>query len=333
VKKISDEPLNLNNLEILLYSLRFVFNIKENDNNFYYNLLKEKSNEFIKQNYIPGSFQIINEFIRSYLDLKIKFKDRADVGYYICKNCGFLYEVKTCTFPTEITKCINGHKIGGNDHVCYKKDLRVFYDEADYIRLKEMWMFPEHQPWLNSFEPLMNLQEFKDKYVDKKIQIEKGIPKDYESKFFENLDFVRKMDIITFRLLNFILYSFLMGSYILKGISEEEIKSYYIGEYKHNIFAIIKKNWELLELSLKEKGIENVPIFMNMIFNKIIEMINNVDQIRTKEKLISFENEVNEYIMKIISKKENVEKITQDYKILNKELKKANPLSIIEIIK
>ena len=333
VKKISDEPLNLNNLEILLYSLRFVFNIKENDNNFYYNLLKEKSNEFIKQNYIPGSFQIINEFIRSYLDLKIKFKDRTDVGYYICKNCGFLYEVKTCTFPTEITKCINGHKIGGNDHVCYKKDLRVFYDEADYIRLKEMWMFPEHQPWLNSFEPLMNLQEFKDKYVDKKIQIEKGIPKDYESKFFENLDFVRKMDIITFRLLNFILYSFLMGSYILKGISEEEIKSYYIGEYKHNIFAIIKKNWELLELSLKEKGIENVPIFMNMIFNKIIEMINNVDKIRTKEKLISFENEVNEYIMKIISKKENVEKITQDYKILNQELKKANPLSIIEIIK
>jgi hypothetical protein len=65
--KIPEKPLTPNDLEILLYSLRFVFNINENDNNFYYNLLKENSStsEFIKNNYIPGSFQLINEYYNS----------------------------------------------------------------------------------------------------------------------------------------------------------------------------------------------------------------------------------------------------------------------------
>ena len=106
--------------------MRFIFNTKENDNNFYYNLLKPKTKEFIIKNYIPGSSQETNEFIRSYDILKDKLKLRLDIGYYICKDCGFLYEVEGCTFPMIKFKCINGHDIGGIDHVCYKKDIRVF---------------------------------------------------------------------------------------------------------------------------------------------------------------------------------------------------------------
>ena len=142
----------------------------------------------------------------------------------------------------------------------------------------------------------------------------------YESQFFENLDLIRGLNIVTFRLLNFVLYSFLLGGYILQNLSKEEIQDYLIIGYTPDLFSVIRKNWELLDISLKEKGIENVQIFLNMIFDKIIEMINNLDFVDTKEKLQDFENNVNKYITDIISEKEIVEKINNSYKSINNEL-------------
>jgi hypothetical protein len=61
VKKISENPLKQEEFEILLYSFRFVFNIlSKNGNNFYKSLLKKNASQFIKDNYIPGSFPFIN---------------------------------------------------------------------------------------------------------------------------------------------------------------------------------------------------------------------------------------------------------------------------------
>ena len=330
----SNDIVSQTDLEILLYSLRFVFNTKENDNKFYYNLLKPKASEYINNNFIPGSFQIISEFIKTYKILDEKLKLRIDMGYYVCKDCGFLYEVEPCTFPMETFKCLNGHICGGEDHVSAKKDIRVFYDKDDYEYLKVKWLdfSPENKPWFDSFEPIMNLKEFKEKYVDKNMPtLEKGIIKNYESRNFESLEFVRNMDIITFRLLNFILYSFIFSSYILKNFSDEEITDYLIKE--QNLFWIIKKNWELLGISLREKGIENVPIFINIIFDDIMEKVNNLDTVDTIEKLNNFENDINNYIMNIISKKENMEQIVSQYKLINKELNNLNPYSLKEIIK
>ena len=332
--KISPQPLTQKDLEILLYSLRFVFNTKENNNNFYNNLLKPNVTEYINNNYIPGSFQYISEYYRSYFALEDKLKQRLKIGYYICKDCGFLYEIEDCTFPMEEFNCVNGHIIGGDDHICSKKDLRVFYDQAEYNLLKETWPFPEMNDWFNSFEPIIGLDEFKEKYVNKNIpKIEKGIIKNYESKNFENLDFVRDINIITFRVLNIILYSYLLGSNIIKSLSNEDTQNYIIQGYDPNLFSVIKKNWELLFIPLKEKGIENIQVFMNMIFDKVIEMINNLDSVDSIEKLNAFENQVNEYIINIISNKENVEKLNQDYISLNKELINSSPYSIKEIIK
>ena len=48
------------------------------------------------------------------------------MGYYICKDCGFLYEVRPCTLPTATHYCSNGHIIGGTSHNCYKQDIRIF---------------------------------------------------------------------------------------------------------------------------------------------------------------------------------------------------------------
>jgi len=65
-----------------------------------------------------------------------------------------------------------------------------------------------------------------------------------------------------------------MGSYILENITQNEARDYLVENlFPHNLFGIIKKNWELLDISLKQKGVENIQVFMNMIIGKISEFI------------------------------------------------------------
>ena len=251
VKKISDKQLSQDDFEILLYSLRFIFNSQLNDTKCFYNeILKKNSYNFIQNNFIPGSFPLVNEYLKSYNILKEVLEKKINMGYYICCNCGFLYEVKPCTFPTATNTCPNGHIIGGNDHYCSKRDIRVFLtkNEADNCRAS---------PYANSFV-VNTLEEFKVNYVDRNIiRPAKGIIKDYEYNEFERNDDIREINIITFRMLNFILYSFILGSYILDNINQNEVNNYLVENlFPHTLFGIIKKNWELLDIALKKLGVE-----------------------------------------------------------------------------
>ena len=332
VKKISDQDLTQNDFEILLYSLRFILNTQINNNNcFYNNILKKQTSNFINNNFIPGSFPLINEYLKSYNILDEKLKQRLNMGYYICKDCGFLYEVKPCTYPMATDKCPKGHVIGGNDHVCSKKDIRVFYEQVDITNFTNYWH--SYPNWYNSFVAT-TLKDFKTNYVDKnKIKPQKGIIKDFEINEFEKKLPVRDINIISFRLLNFILYSFLIGSYILNNLSKEEAKNYLVENlFPHTLFGIVKKNWEYLNIYLKEIGFENVQTFMNMIYDNIIKLINNLKSVDTVEKLYSFEKEVDKYIMDLISKKENIEKMNKEYQKMNNELLSFDPQSIKEIV-
>ena len=75
---------------------------------------------------------------------------------------------------------------------------------------------------------------------------------EYRLKDFDRKDCGRNINIITFWLLNFILYSFLLGSYILDYLSKEQMQKFLYG----NIFPfeIIKNGWTLLDKYLKEVG-------------------------------------------------------------------------------
>ena len=317
--------------EILLYSLRFIFNSQINSQKCFYNdILKKNTANFISNNYVPGSFPLANEFLKSYNILKEKLEKRLDMGYYICKDCGFLYEVKPCTFTMAEDSCSKNHVIGGKNHMCSKKDIRVFLDKNDYDKLCNYWRHPD---WVGSFV-FSTINDFKTNYVDKNVpKPSKGIIKDYEINDFERNSDIRDINIITFRLLNFILYSYLLGSYILDNLSKEEMKLYLVENlFPVSLFGIVKKNWELLDIALKEKGVENIQTFMNMIFQKMNEFICNLQSVDTVDKLSLFEKQVNDYIMGILSSKENIDKINNDYKAINNELLSFNSNSMKEII-
>ena len=332
--KISEEDLKQKEFEILLYSFRFVLNTQTNlINNFYNNIIKVDAYKFIQNNYIPGSFPILDEFTKSYYILEQNLKlNNNKLGYYICYKCGYLYEIDFCTFPNFLFKCPNNHDIGGKNHQCIKKDIRVFYNKQEENKLREMWF--DCQEWFYSFISI-TLEEFKEKYVDnknKQNQI-KGIIKDYSINYFEKSLKVRNMNAITFRILNFILYSYLLVSYILNNLKKKEAKNLLVENlFPHSLFGIVKKNWELLNNSLNNLGIENIQYFINMIFDKIIDIINDLKSVSTLEELNNFEKTVDEYITGIINDKENINRINEEYKKINNELINCNKYSIKEII-
>ena len=332
-KKISDNPLTQNEFEILLYSLRFIFNIQINNEQCFFNeILKKNAANFIDNNYIPGAFPLVSEYLKSYNILKEKLKLRLYMGYFICCDCGFLYEIPPCFFPMSQTTCPNGHIIGGRDNIFAKKDIRVFNEQIDLQTFYNHWG-GSRRDWLDSFIST-TLVDFKANYVDKHIiKPKKGIINNYEISEFEKRSSIRGINIITFRIINFILYSYLLGSYILNNLNKNEVQNYLIENlFPHTLFGILKKNWELLNIYLKEIGIDNIQIFLNIIFDKLIEFIKNLKSVDTEDKLLNFEKEVDKYIMSLISKKEDIIKIKEVYENLNNELNTFEAKSIIEII-
>ena len=330
IKKISDDKLNQEDFEILLYVLRIIFNTQMNkSNNFYNNILKPHTSKFIADNYIPGSFPYMNEYIKSYNFLLTKFPPKELMGYYICKDCGYSYEIRPCTFPVHTYQCPNGHTIGGVNHILSKKDLRIFYDQNDL----NGFCNGRNQSYINSFNG-MTLADFKKNYVDKHLlHKEKGILENFEIEDFKKNDPVRELNNLTYRFLNLILYSYLLGSYILQHLSVEEMRKYLVDNlFPHSLFGIIKKDWEILNAGLKEVGFENINIFMNTKFNEILNLINNLETVNTSEKLDKFEKSVDKFIIDIINNKDNNEKLNNDYKQLNNKLLNFNPQSIKEII-
>ena len=176
------------------------------DNNFYNQILKPNTSDFISKNYIPGSFPFINEFVKAYNFLADKFPMKELMGYYVCKDCGFAYEIRPCTFPVHTFHCPNGHTIGGTNHILYKKDFRVFYDQADI----DNFCRNRSREYINAFQAI-TISDFKKNYVDKYIMSkDKGILENFTIEDFEKKGVVRGMKNITYRFLNFILYSYLL---------------------------------------------------------------------------------------------------------------------------
>ena len=323
VQKISDKPLTQEEFEILLYSFRFIFNIQtSNKNGFYKNILKKNSFQYINNNFIPGAFPAINEFIKSYNTLEELFTRIENIGYYICKDCGFLYFVQNCTLPMVQDHCPNGHIIGGQNHECYKRDIRVFPNAQ--VR---------DNAYKNDSLVPVTLEEFKNNYVDRLMpQRGKGIIQGYRNIDYIQKKYLTNLNVITYRILNFILYSFILFSYILNNIKQKEVQTYLVENlFPHTLFGVIKEGWRLLNESLREIGIESAKIFFNMTFAKIIELMNNLDNVVTLEKLERFEKEINDFILGQIQHNK-VKEINEEYQRLNRELLNLNPNNIKEVI-
>ena len=123
----------------------------------------------------------------------------------------------------------------------------------------------------------------------------KSIDKDI---FEKSSNKIREMSEISYRLLNFILYSFIFYSNIEGFIKDKNMSKYEVKTM--TCFDILENNWKFLEQSLNYKNYK-IEIFLNIIFKSIIEKLNKAENFINKQDEINFEKEIDEIVNKALS--------------------------------
>ena len=336
-KENNDNNLTQQQFEIFMHAFRFVLlSSKNNNNNFYFNLLSQQCKDYINNNYIIGTLPFNNIFLKSYYSLNVLLRSPTPIatGYYIC-TCGQYYTLGDCTCPKYIFDCYNKQcklKISGTGHKLLGPEAgqthhwRVILEEKD----KNVTYWSQKEIAAGKI-PCIFLDEYKKRYVDKYItQQPKGIKKEEAEDFIERKDSIRTLDELSFRLLNYILYSHLFFSNILGNISDEDMKLYTHGDF--TCFRMIEKNWEMIEAILNEKGINNIKSFMNIIFDKFAELMSAIDDMSTIEKRQNFETLIRNYIEELIKNKNEYKVIEDNYNDDNEKIKGTDPQSLVEIL-
>ena len=310
--KDSDEK-KLKKIKILYYSLLFVFSIlhsskiKGNSSNnefFYKNLISKNIISFLENNYIPGNFQFSNRKIRSYYYIKeLLTKNPLKEGIYLC-SCGFYYTLDKSTFPTKKFECPVCHlKLGGKDYnlVMREGHVRVFLDNETR---KQIITARYSDKYMKS----ILLEEYERDIKEKKKEMIKGIP--IKDLVIQDLDLkdekVRKMNDITYRFMNFVLYSFIFYANVKEMINNNHMKNY---TFKNvTCFDIIENNWQKMQELLDKIPVE---LFINLIFDDIIEKLNSCPKFNTKEEAINFEEEINNIVLEKIKNKNLIDNFKQ----------------------
>lgn len=314
-----------NLLEILLYGFRFCIqslcsenNIINNNNNcqnkkeekfFYKSLFSEDYIESLNNTYIPGIdipeylHLVTLETIIDHLNTK---PDRH--GCYVC-SCGYYYDIDPCGFPTKnrTFDCpVCGLKIGWGPKpvkageethgmVIRPGHLRIFKDQkAKKYQMRVFDEVDENIPNMilddyikNVIEPIRNKNNFGLAHLSK--------------NFFEKKNKkIRNLTQIGYRLLSYIFYCHLFYSYQIGNISENNLKDYLVENM--SLIDIIETNWNLLKEALKEKCINNIQIFLNLIFDDISVLMKNCKLFYTPEEREKFEDEIEKIILKYIEK-------------------------------
>ena len=137
-----------------------------------------------------------------------------------------------------------GYKLHGM--VLRKGHIRIFKNK-EKMEI-ELWRFGE----IKYNFPNMTLDEYQKKVINPiRNQAFTGF-NSISRQFFENQNKnVRKLSIISYRILNYISYCHLFFAYCLGYITEDDLEKCLIKDI--NILNIIETNWNLLKESLQKK--------------------------------------------------------------------------------
>ncbi len=131
----------------------------------------------------------------------------------------------------------------------------------------------------------MTLDDFKETYINNKFQEEKGITKNDENHLKKDNKIVRDLTQVSYRLLNFILYSHLFFARLL---TEEKSYDNFLPE-KMKWGILINQLWELLNMELNNNGVNNIEQFMNYIFKDLFIILNENTNIKEYQALKKLE--------------------------------------------
>ena len=282
--------MNQKLLEIILYGFRFCvssLSAREDPNNdnkilLYESLLSTECLTNLKKSYIPGCDTIEDLHIITLEDVINHLNTLNEKhGCYVC-SCGYYYEVRPCGFPSRPNTSICpicGLNIGwaeipGKGHIDHglvqrEGHYRIYLDNAQRISCENRYGDTSENI------PNKTLDDYKREVIEpilKKSQFGLNIvSKDF---FLKTNKKVRNLSELSFRLLNFITYSHLFFANCLNYIDDFLLGNNCLVK-NMTCLEILEKDWDIMEETLKQKGILSIQIFMNQIFSKISNLIKN----------------------------------------------------------
>ena len=341
-KLISEDvkEINQSSFEILLYSLRFCLQStfhKSSKGFLYSQILSDKCDEILNKNCIPGNNLLDDIYVNNYYEIEKHLNTQPrDSGAYVC-SCGLYYNIEPCGFPTkpkteaEKLICSNCNKDigyaekqpgvkGEHGMVIREGHYRIFKDE-DHKK-------SEMKNDTDENIPNMLLADYKKKVIDRILHKSKyGINQISKVRFIQDDQKVRKLSQVGYRLLNYILYSHLFFSNCLGFIPDEKMNSYVCKGM--TCIEMLEVNWNLLKDALQSKGIQIIQIFMNMIFDKIIEKLKNCKELKKIEEREKFESDIETILENSYNQYENYSKKYLDLNRKDLQIDKNNMKSIV----
>ena len=168
-------------------------------------------------------------------------------------------------------KCL--HNIGSskkynNEAIMIRRKnyFRIFKDNKEIDKIKK-----DNKNKFNEFnDNYMTLEEFKEKYVSKIYKNEKGVLITDKNHFNNNNKIIRNLSQISYRILNFILYSHLFFARVITN-SDEFDK--YIPKGM-NWIETINQCWNMIKIELLKIKIDSIEKFMHYIFTDLFIILN-----------------------------------------------------------
>ena len=232
-----------------------------------------------------------------------------DLGCYVC-SCGFSFEIGFPGFPGFCTRGLCpacGKNIGREPKAKNGKEpekhrlairpghYRIFKnrEEKTYLmnRLKD----------LDENIPNMIYEDYLKQVVlpiTQKKEVGFNIIEKYHFEIEDKK--VRKLSNIGYRLLNFISYSHIFYSFCIGNLPKNKLDECLIKDC--TILKIIEIDWNLLKKALRQKNIDSIQIFINMIFKDLIKLIKKYKITQDYKERENFEIQVEELISKYLLK-------------------------------
>ena len=326
-EKIEKEyGINHTNIEALLYGYRFCLNeaSDEKENGIYSTLYDKRNVNYLAEKFYPGSDTKNEPHYELYSKILNHFEKKQNEGCYVCLcEKGFYHSVPS-GFPGVSEggmKCLNCQKeIGAkvikteleNKIEIVKRDkyYRIFKDKEEIEKVK----LGKNSNKLEEIN-YMTLEEFKERYIQKLLSKEKGLPNIDKNYFKRDDKIIRKLNQISYRLLNYILYSHL---FFARLITKTKKFDNYLPKGM-NWGETLNECWILLKNELSKKEIDTIDIFINLTFKDLFNKLQDKECIDNIDDLIDFENDLEQLINEKIDlvKKEN-----EKYKKFIKDIKK-----------
>ena len=320
-----NKPLNQDSLYILFFCIKLVLSIQTISNNIYSDFYSNK-NKLIKSlsnNYFPCVFPPYNEQIDSFNEIEDHLRNQpSNYGIYMC-SCGKYYTVHPCGFPTQKSNCSKcGLVIGGINHILERRPghFRLILDDQAKINIIDKGY--------DKTMPFMLLNNYKREKIDPLLNLPyKGLEKISKEIITKTGFNIRNINELNFRIISFINYSQLLISNVLEILNKFEIEKYFSEET--SCFDIILSNWNKIKELLEQMGINNIIIFMNIIFERTIKILSkyNLQMISSQEGRNKIEQEFNVII--------NLDEIKRDIEIYeqqNQQILNSSPFNLSSLI-